>query len=67
MAGPLQEHVSWEGHWIHQHIVTFLLGWEMPWDRPQLDFRNGDVVTSAAFAGKQGSALAVASREGLNC
>lgn len=67
MAGPLQEPVSWEGHLIYHHIVTFLVGWEMPWDRLQLHCRNGDVVTSAAFAEKQGSALAVAGREELNC
>jgi len=35
-------------------------------DKPQLCFRNGDDVTLAALAGKQGSALAVAGREGLN-
>lgn len=33
--------------------------------RGQACLRNGDVVTSAAFAGKQESALA--DREGLNC
>lgn len=39
----------------------------MPWDRSQLRFRNGDVVTPAAFAGKQESALAEAGREGFSC
>lgn len=47
-----------EDGWIHHHVVTFLKGRGRYFQIGPLCFRNGDVVTLAALAEKQESALA---------